>query len=73
MLRQNKTLLTVYAYFLFFSIGLGTLLIIVGTVAGFMSSLPKTGNWSIIIKKFFGWLMIAAGEYFLITAGKLLV
>ncbi len=56
-----------------FSIGLGTLLIIVGTFAGFMSSLPKTGNWSIIIKKFFGWLMIAVGEYFLITAGKLLV
>ena len=56
-----------------FSIGLGTLLIIVGTFAGLMSSLPKTGNWSIIIKKFFGWLMIAAGEYFLITAGKLLV
>lgn len=56
-----------------FSVGLGTLLIIVGTFAGLMSSLPKTGNWSIIIKKFFGWLMLAVGEYFLITAGKLLV
>lgn len=56
-----------------FSIGLGTLLIIAGTFAGFMSSLPKTGNWSVIIKKFFGWLMIAAGEYFLIEAGKLLI
>ncbi len=56
-----------------FSIGLGTLLIIVGTFAGLMSSLPKTGTWSVVIKKFFGWLMIAAGEYFLITAGKLLV
>lgn len=56
-----------------FSIGLGTLLIIAGTFAGFMSSLPKSGNWSVIIKKFFGWLMIAAGEYFLITAGKLMV
>ncbi len=56
-----------------FSIGLGTLLIIVGTFAGLMSSLPKTGTWSVVIKKFFGWLMIGAGEYFLITAGKLLV
>jgi thiol:disulfide interchange protein DsbD len=56
-----------------FSIGLGTLLIIVGTFAGLMSSLPKTGTWSVAIKKFFGWLMIGAGEYFLITAGKLLV
>ena len=56
-----------------FSIGLGTLLIIAGTFAGFMSSLPKSGNWSVIIKKFFGWLMIAVGEYFLIMAGQLLV
>jgi thiol:disulfide interchange protein DsbD len=56
-----------------FSIGLGTLLIIVGTFAGLMSSLPKTGTWSVVIKKFFGWLMIGVGEYFLITAGKLLV
>lgn len=56
-----------------FSIGLGTLLIIVGTFAGLMSSLPKTGKWSVAIKKFFGWVMIGTGEYFLITAGKLLV
>ncbi len=54
-----------------FSIGLGTLLIIVGTFAGVMSSMPKTGKWSEIIKKVFGWLMIAAGEYFLIKSGDL--
>lgn len=54
-----------------FSVGLGTLLIIVGTFAGLMSSLPKTGKWSEIIKKSFGWLMIAAGEYFLIKSGDL--
>ncbi|MFQ5963351.1 MAG: protein-disulfide reductase DsbD family protein [Candidatus Scalinduaceae bacterium] len=56
-----------------FSIGLGTLLIIVGTFAGLMSSMPKTGKWSVVIKKGFGYLMIATGEYFLITAGKLLI
>ena len=56
-----------------FSVGLGTLLILVGTFAGLMSSLPKTGKWSVAIKKVFGWTMIGVGEYFLITAGKLLV
>ncbi|ODS33291.1 MAG: thiol:disulfide interchange protein [Candidatus Scalindua rubra] len=56
-----------------FSIGLGTLLILVGTFAGLMSSMPKTGKWSVAIKKFFGWIMIGTGEYFLITAGKLLI
>ena len=56
-----------------FSIGLGTLLIIVGTFAGLMSSMPKTGKWSVAIKKFFGWVMIATGEYFLVQAGILFV
>jgi thiol:disulfide interchange protein DsbD len=56
-----------------FSIGLGTLLIIVGTFAGLMSSLPKTGTWSVVIKKFFGWVMIGTGEFFLVQAGILFV
>jgi thiol:disulfide interchange protein DsbD len=56
-----------------FSIGLGTLLIIVGTFAGLMSSMPKTGKWSVAIKKFFGWVMIGTGEFFLIQAGILFV
>ncbi|MEE9260715.1 MAG: cytochrome c biogenesis protein CcdA [Candidatus Scalindua sediminis] len=56
-----------------FSIGLGTLLIIVGTFAGLMSSMPKTGKWSVAIKKFFGWVMIGTGEFFLVQAGILFV
>ncbi len=56
-----------------FSVGLGTLLIIVGTFAGLMSSLPKTGKWSVVIKQFFGWVMIGTGEFFLIQAGILFV
>jgi thiol:disulfide interchange protein DsbD len=56
-----------------FSVGLGTLLIIVGTFAGLMSSMPKTGKWSVVIKKFFGWVMIGTGEFFLIQAGILFV
>ncbi len=56
-----------------FSVGLGTLLIIVGTFAGLMSSMPKTGKWSVAIKKFFGWVMIGTGEFFLIQAGILFV
>ncbi len=56
-----------------FSIGLGTLLIIVGTFAGLMSSMSKTGKWSVAIKKFFGWVMIGTGEFFLVQAGILFV
>jgi thiol:disulfide interchange protein DsbD len=54
-----------------FSFGMGTLLIILGTFAGLLANLPKSGPWMIRISHLFGWLMIAAGEYFLIQAGIL--
>jgi len=54
-----------------FSFGMGTLLIILGTSAGFLANLPRSGTWMIRVSKLFGWLMIAAGEYFLIQAGML--
>lgn len=54
-----------------YAMGLGLLLIIAGTFAGILSTLPKAGNWMVAIQKIFAFLMIAAGEYFLIQAGKL--
>jgi cytochrome c-type biogenesis protein len=54
-----------------FSFGMGTLLIILGTFAGLLANLPKSGPWMARISHLFGWLMIAAGEYFLIQAGIL--
>ena len=54
-----------------FSMGLGLLLIVVGTFAGILSALPKSGNWMAAIQKFFAFVMIAVGEYFLIKAGML--
>jgi thiol:disulfide interchange protein len=35
--------------------------------------MPKTGKWSVAIKKFFGWVMIGTGEFFLVQAGILFV
>jgi thiol:disulfide interchange protein DsbD len=67
--RQNP----IYAMSLLFvfSIGMGTLLIILGTFAGLLASLPKSGLWMTKIGHLSGWLLIAAGEYFLIQAGIL--
>lgn len=56
-----------------FAVGMGTLLVLVGTFAGLLAALPKSGAWMVKIKKGFGWVMIAAGEYLLIQAGKLLI
>jgi cytochrome c-type biogenesis protein len=54
-----------------FAFGMGTLLILVGTFAGFISSLPRSGAWMTIITRVFGVILIGAAEYFLYTAGTL--
>ncbi len=54
-----------------FSLGIGTLLILVGTFTGFLTRLPKSGPWMVRVSHLFGWIMIAIGEYFLIHSGKL--
>jgi cytochrome c-type biogenesis protein len=53
-----------------YAIGIGVLLIVIGTFAGALSHLPKSGNWMNIVKKVFGFVMIGMGEYFLIQMGK---
>ena len=55
----------------FFSYGVGTSLILAGTFSGFLSALPRSGAWLTGIKRFCGIILLAAGEYFLIQAGRL--
>jgi cytochrome c-type biogenesis protein len=54
-----------------FAFGMGTLLIIVGTFAGAIASLPQSGKWMVKIKFVLGLILIGAAEYFLYTAGTL--
>ena len=54
-----------------FAFGMGTLLILVGTFAGFIAALPRSGAWMTIITRVFGVILIGAAEYFLYTAGTL--
>jgi thiol:disulfide interchange protein DsbD len=54
-----------------FAFGMGTLLILVGTFAGFLSSLPRSGVWMTYITRVFGIILIGAAEFFLYTAGTL--
>jgi cytochrome c-type biogenesis protein len=64
-LLLGMTLLFVFAF------GMGTLLIVVGTFAGIIAALPKSGPWMKKIKFAFGLILIGAAEYFLYTAGML--
>ena len=54
-----------------FALGMGTLLILLGTFAKLLVSMPRSGQWMTRINKLFGLIMIGAGEYFLIKAGTL--
>ena len=56
-----------------FALGMGFLLVLVGTFSGLLANLPKSGSWTEAVRKGFGILMILAGEYFLLEAGKLLL
>ena len=55
-----------------FSMGMGMLLLIVGTFSGILTSLPKPGAWMENIKKFLAFLLILIGEYFLIKTGQMM-
>jgi thiol:disulfide interchange protein DsbD len=56
-----------------FALGMGVLLIIVGTFAGLLTALPKPGPWMDRVRKGFAWLFIIIGELLLIKAGSLLM
>jgi thiol:disulfide interchange protein DsbD len=48
-----------------YSVGLGTLFLVLGTFAGAISSLPRSGGWMVTVKHVFGLVITAAGLYFL--------
>ncbi|MHC4591998.1 MAG: protein-disulfide reductase DsbD family protein [Planctomycetota bacterium] len=56
-----------------FAMGMGVLLILIGTSAGLLAALPKSGRWMERVEKVMGWGMLILGEYFLIRGGYLLV
>ena len=52
-----------------FALGMCTLVLVLGTFSGLLSSLPRSGAWMVKVKKGFGWVMIAIAEYFVFRAG----
>lgn len=56
-----------------FSLGMGLLLMVVGTFSGVLAALPRSGYWMVKVKKALGVIMIGLGEYFLIKMGQLML
>jgi sulfite exporter TauE/SafE len=53
-----------------FALGMGALMIVLGTFSGALTALPRSGAWMVKIKKCFGVVMILIAEYLLIEAGR---
>ncbi len=57
--------------FLFsFALGMGSVLILLGTFSSFLTRLPKAGMWMVHIKKVMGYLMVIMAGYFAFQAGR---
>jgi len=56
-----------------FALGMGSILVAVGTFSGLIVRLPRSGRWLVTVKRVFACLMLLSGEYFLMQAGKLLI
>lgn len=73
LVAKKQNLLYGISLLFVFSLGLGFLLILVGTFASLLTSLPKSGVWTERIKKGLGFVMILIGQYFIYMMGQLSV
>jgi thiol:disulfide interchange protein DsbD len=55
----GMSLLAVFAY------GMGLIFLLSGTFAGILVNLPKTGRWSVYLKKIAGIVLVLMGLYFI--------
>lgn len=56
-----------------FAYGMGFLLILAGTFCGLLLNLPKAGKWLSGVKKVSGLILIIAGVYFILKAGRIIL
>lgn len=59
-----------FLYLFTFSLGMCTLLVVVGLSAGTISRLPRAGAWMLTVKKGFAFVMLGMAEYYLIQMGQ---
>lgn len=62
-----------FIYLFVFSLGMCTLLVLVGLFSGTLARLPRAGQWMVWIKRVFALIMLAVAEYYLVQMGLLLI
>jgi thiol:disulfide interchange protein DsbD len=62
-----------FVYLFVFSLGMTSLLVIVGLFSGSLTALPRSGKWMLWVKRAFALILLGAAEYYLIQTGQLLL
>jgi cytochrome c-type biogenesis protein len=61
-----------FLYLFVFSMGMSTLLIVVGLFSGSVARLPRAGPWMVWVKRAFAAMTLVGAEYYLVHMGGLL-
>lgn len=61
-----------FLYLFVFSLGLTALLAVVGLSSGRLAALPRSGKWTLAIKRFGGVLLLVMAEYYFVRTGSVL-
>ena len=62
-----------FVYLFAFSLGMCSLLVVIGLSAGTLARLPRSGEWMRVVKKVMAVVMIGVAEWYLVQAGQLLL
>jgi cytochrome c-type biogenesis protein len=62
-----------FIYLFVFSLGMCTLLVVVGLFSGTVARLPRAGEWMVWVKRLFALIMLGVAEYYLVQMGQLLI
>ena len=62
-----------FIYLFVFSLGMCTLLVVVGLFSGTIARLPKAGTWMVWVKRIFAVIMLGVAEYYLVQMGQLII
>ena len=62
-----------FLYLFVFSLGMCTLLVVVGLSSGAVARLPRAGMWMVWVKRLFALVMIGVAEDYLVKMGQLII
>ncbi|HVZ78057.1 MAG TPA: cytochrome c biogenesis protein CcdA [Gemmatimonadaceae bacterium] len=69
----TKSAVLGFLYLFTFSIGMSSLLVVLGASSGALARLPRAGAWMLWVKRIFALVMLGVAEYYLIKMGQLVI